>query len=197
MSLYTRAVLLQPPKVAGVRLRPFSLWHAQVLQALDSPLATGKEFQLHDLIEIILVCKDRQRDNLKSYLRFINSKAVRFCWWLRWLFTDTNQAHNELVTYYNEYTKSPDAWPSGDNSGFSAIDPPFKTATVIAMYMGGVKLSDVWDMPYCLAMCYRASIMEENGVDIVDEKNLMIADNAEEIFKQGGMHGRGQSQSIA
>lgn len=56
----------QAPKVLGVRLVPYTIGHALILQRLGSPYVFGGEIKPNDLAEAVIVCSQSPFDSIKT-----------------------------------------------------------------------------------------------------------------------------------
>ena len=184
-SIYIRAALIQPPRIAGVKVRPFSLWHALVFMCFNNAFVTGSPRLAGDVVEALLLLQDTREHHLRTYLRFTNNPLYRWFWKLRLSCVDFIQARDDLDAFIDAFTEAPECWQTpGALSSRSAILGPFKTFSVLLSYTG-LSESRIWNMPYIYALCIRASIAEEHGVDVVDEADSRAADEAIKAFERG------------
>lgn len=68
----------KPPIVLGVRLLPYTVGHALVLQRLRSPYVFGGEIDARDLVEAVFVCSQNAVESAKT----INSIFRDLLFWL-------------------------------------------------------------------------------------------------------------------
>lgn len=82
-------------KILGQRLRPFSLWHRLLLQAIDSPFLRKGTVNFFDLRTAVAACQ----------LRFPDSCIVR-----SWLFRKWPLSHgvNQFLAYAGDYLSRPE-----------------------------------------------------------------------------------------
>lgn len=67
------------PTVLGVRLVPYTVGHAIVLQRLRSPYVLGGEINPSDLVEAVLVCSQPPLESIKS-IKSIWRDALLWLW---------------------------------------------------------------------------------------------------------------------
>jgi len=67
------------PTVLGVRLVPYTVGHAIVLQRLRSPYVLGGEITPSDLVEAVLVCSQSPLESIKSIKSFWRD-AILWLW---------------------------------------------------------------------------------------------------------------------
>lgn len=181
-SVYFKAALVQPPKIAGIQLRPFSLWHAMMLIGLGNPVIgfDPLQVQMAHVVQAMLICKDGFRDALASVLRHTNSPLYQ--WFIAWRVAKygPRAAAKEFFQYLSAYRETPEYW-RGSGDTMSRILGPFRTAGTLISH---TSLSEdrVWDMPFGLARSYEACIAEDNGAKLVDPAELDKADAAIESF---------------
>jgi hypothetical protein len=168
-SVYFQSVLMTPPRIMGVQLRPFSAYHALVLLQFDSPfmLAGGKP-DVGDLIFALNVLSYGYEDGLEDI------KAYRLKWFIRMLFTKQatiDKAIADIDAHIDGYAEYPEIWASKDDKS-SAVPWPFRvTATILRRYRGFSE-AQAWDMGLCKASCYRACYVEDCGGDLHDEQGI-------------------------
>ena len=194
-SVWIKSALVEPLRILGVQLRPFSAWHALILTAFDSPFVCGGEPVIGDLVMALLVCRDGYADKLRHLLAFQRAGLTKACYAVRWLFSDWHRAADDFAAYLEAFQAGPGYWPS-NNAKHSRVLPPFKIVTTLLSHMGGLTLAEAWDMPLCLANCFQASIAEDNGMEIQGEDEIRKAMDAERLFeeaaaiaREAGAHG--------
>jgi len=180
-DVWHKAALVEPPRILGVRLRPFSCWHVLCLDAFDSPYMQEGEPVTGDLLLALLICLDRRRDRLRSLKLFNASPVRRWLWAVRCLLFNEQAAQVAFMQYVAEFTDSPAAWmPKGGSPSKASV--PFGIVTTLAGHVSGIDLDRAWDMPIGEALCYRACVAEENGANLVGDD----VDKAEAAWKEAG-----------
>ena len=167
-DVWHKAALVEPPRILGVRLRPFSCWHALCLDAFDSPYIQGGEPTTGTLLLALMVCVDRRRDRLRSLKLFNASPVRRWLWAARCLMFNEQAAQVAFEQYVSEFTDSPAVWaPKGGKSSKASV--PYSVVVTIAGHLSSIDLDQAWDMPMGEALCYRACVAEENGANLVGD----------------------------
>lgn len=186
-NYFTRAALADPPKILGVRLRPFSCWHSLLLSLFDSPFLDGRAITIESIVMALLICSGRYRDGLRRVSGFRHAWVIRAR--LRWAmaFADLDREIKRLTDYMALYFERPSYWQTGDCK-HSRIPYPFWLAATLQMRINGMTAADIWDMPMGLACGYESVIAEEHGMEIADD-DLDGAVNAERDWEDRAARG--------
>ena len=97
--------LIKPGKVLRKRLRDFSLGHAYLLEALESPFMVGGKVGLGDLAVAVLVCSKtfaKAREFLMLPPPSIVKHAERWGFWCRLLGVKLDREMEQFKEYYYE-----------------------------------------------------------------------------------------------
>ena len=180
-NLYCDSLLLQPPRILGVQLRPFSSYHALVLLRFDNPLVCGGDVSESDLIQAVVICSQGFSDKLFGYLSLLNDHLPKIQYGARLLIHDIGRETEAIEDYIQQYSAGPDYWADGD-AKLSGIEPPFQVAGALLQNMPGFSEEQVWDMPFTRALAYKACIAEQHGADVVNQSDIQKASEAEELF---------------
>lgn len=189
-SVYFRSALVQAPVILGRQLKPFSVYHALVLMQFDNAYMVGGLPAREDFLAGILICCEGYEDNLKTFSLFERSRTYRFFWGLRLLFSNLEKAQADFDEYIRVFTDAPSYW-SGTDTKCSKVPWPFFLATVLLMYLPAFSPQQIWDMPLCLAACYKSVIAEENGAQLADQD---IADMEKAAAKEEVSNGGSKNQ---
>lgn len=171
---FLQAVLIRPPKVLGLQLRPYCAGHALVLDALGNPFVTpGADWTIEALGIAVLVCSltfeqckqmliPRGRgDRFALSTRFALWRLGRRAWRRRKTIEHEMQT---FVDYLMDYQEMPDYWDSKGGS----LNAPWPFAAVIGVVMalkGAVSVADAWNMPLSEAVYYGATVGDLLGDD--------------------------------
>lgn len=165
-SVFYQSALLQPPVILGRQLKPFSCFHLLVLSAADSPLIEGGAVGKADLIFLLWVC-GMEWETGRAALYAEGAAEEAMAWGKsvgpKWDFEDTLAS---VTKYLDEYMETPKTWSKGRDGKPSAIPVAFKLAADLLAHYSGFTEAQVWNMPVCMAACYRASVAEENGAEV-------------------------------
>jgi hypothetical protein len=145
-------------RLLGRRLRPFSLWHVLLLQALDSPFIKGGSISLFDLKTAIGICS----------LRYRNSKIKRPWFPFKVGVGALRQEVARFVEYVEDYLSKPEytviPWDT-KHTGPAPVPvtpPPHIIATAFNVAHGArITIGEAWDLPIgesyiCESMYLRA-----------------------------------------
>lgn len=162
-------------RVAGVPLRPFSVWHLFQLQALDSPFLRQGTVTRLDLLRALAVCRTGFPD---SRLRL---PVWRTLWPLR---HGIERAVAEFLAYAGSYLYKPDyavVVPTGGGPR-EQITPAPETMRLVWDVMGSSRSPAAeawaWDLPVGRAHWYQVGGLRERGA------NLSYMDDEEREFQE-------------
>lgn len=122
MGAYAKAIWPDPAACCGVRLRPFCLGHALLLQRLGSPFARDDSTSagLGDLVTAVYVCSR----NWRAAARGIRGRWFGF--WARWRAFRRWKHEDADAAAWNAYLRagwfSPKTWKGQDRSGIRGTD---------------------------------------------------------------------------
>jgi hypothetical protein len=183
-SVYHRALLTQPGRIAGLRVRPFSCWHLMVLESLGNRFIVGGQRRLDDLVQMLLVCRDSYQPAatrpLPSFDRFQASPVWRGWLALLLLIRPWQKQIQRVESYIEAYSETPAYWQTESST-------PSKTPLglcIAARLIPVVGESRAWNMPFSLACAYKAAMDERDGAHLADED---IAE-AEVAFAKAGLN---------
>lgn len=168
LSSFYRIMLLRPPRIAGIRLRPFSMWHVLCLQTFGNAFVTGHAPRRHDCIQLLLICRDGKRDHLRTYLHFVNTHWPLIGFALRIMRTDTRKLIEEIGVYVQAFQDLPEIYSSQDGKR-SHIPTPFRVVSIVAGYLS-LHPDEVWDMSVGEVMSHFLVRLEDDGAVRVDNE---------------------------
>ena len=181
---YVKAMLVESPRIAGMRIKPLSCWHILCLIALDNPIAVGGEPSPSDIAIALLICSSEWRNDtnaaLRSIARFHANRLLALTMGIRLLFC--RDAEAKLKAHIECYCDHPDYLPTKDGKP-SAVFFPFRTAT--ALINMGYSQEEAWNMPYLRALCYIAVDDENNGAKIISRDTIDAAHEAISKLEEG------------
>lgn len=155
------------PVVMGLTLRPFSLGHSVLLEAIDSPFSIGGPRSVADLSVAVWLCSMPYVDGAESlqYASVATSKAFDK-WGKKWGKRGDFQTELNLFTVYLDfYSETPSRWNSGDKG---ECRTPWQWSMLNAL-SGGIAdpviQSHILNMPLNAAICQACAIGESNGDD--------------------------------
>lgn len=180
-SVFFQSMLVQPPEILGRQLRHFSAWHSLLLTLLDNPFFVGGTPDQGHIIELVWICGTQYESDGQS---IFDSGVAKECrkWGKRIGEFDFDSTYDDVGIYLTDYMAFPKLWSKDIRIRESHIPVPFRVvATVLAGYPSFTE-SQVWNMPFSRAACFRACIAEDNGMDVVSRTAMKIIEN---IKKQG------------
>jgi hypothetical protein len=182
-DVFEKAMFAHPPRIAGVRLNPFSAFHLLALQTLGSPFALGGQINTNDIVTCLVVCSSRYDDGLTRYERFANSFIRRAAWFINLVFRDLDEITHDLIEYVESYLEQPEYWTDAD-APKSKVPAAYNVVVTVLTNLSQITEQEAWDMSLPKLNCYYACIAEQFGAKLADqdiaeaEQNLQGADNA-------------------
>lgn len=160
---FAESVLNLEHRVLGKKLKPFSLWHALLLEAIQSPIWIGKGvLTLSDLHSAVAICSNEwPKFKLKAGALTV----------LRNTFLCGDRVEKEskkLVAYFNDYNSVPMLWTAEKNYKKEAqkCQLPMALDLVAWLVRHGFGESRSWNMPIGLAHWYYIACAKQRGSDI-------------------------------
>ncbi len=158
-------------RVLGRKLRPFSLYHQLILEAIGSPvMSADRPVTLIDLEIASRVCASDYGGYRSAGRR---SGWLGKLWWLaRALRADTQKEMLAMDRYFKDYTSVPDRWENGGEvkgSGKAYSEFPAPLSVVGCLMANGFQAGDekkVWMTPLGAAHWYCATFLRMDGADL-------------------------------
>lgn len=177
-EVWLQSLFLNPPRICGRNLKPFSLYHEFLLKNLKSPLICGGEYSSEDLLSAILICSLDFKE-CKQRLFYKPSSFRWGLWILRWKYRNLNTAKESFEQYLSEYSLVPEHWENvnEESKGYSAPWEMHLVHVLCKEY--NCTLAEAWDMPLNLGRCLYDTWAESKG----DES--LISDHQYELIEQG------------
>lgn len=155
-TAWIQSILYQPPAVLGKSLKPFSPFHALVLDSIESPYMRGGNATPDDLITAVYVCSCSWSDRA----RILNGdKAELRKWGKDFCRADWQSEFDAFNLYLSESWTTPTTWKRGDGGTVKASGAFHMT--VFAMRILGMNEADSWDAPLARLVCYRETYTEQ------------------------------------
>jgi len=170
---FFKAVFVEPPRICGKRLRPFSLAHEYFLEHTGNSALCRGAIDADSLLTAIFVCSLTYSE-LK---RHINSpRMFRLgLWYLKWRFRNLDIAAESFLSYVDEYIDVPDHWSEDREDSYSA---PWQWHMVTVLCdRFNCTLNEAWDTPVSFARCAYDTFNESKGDKSIvsDHQELCIA----------------------
>ena len=167
---FLQAALIEPPRILGVQLRPFSAGHILILEAIENPYAfEGTERTVEDLATALFFCSRTLQEGRRvlahrerDLTRIFRVWARRF-WMARgpWGRRRAELAMVEFEDYQTAYCELPEHYQKGD-----PLTAPYLYSVVCGLTLateGAVGPDEAWDYPLSLAVCYMSTIGDLKG----------------------------------
>jgi hypothetical protein len=141
--------------VYGRKLAPFSLRHSLQLEALDSPLFTGAEWEPFDLQVAAEICSRRE----------LTPAPRKPGWWPR-LRHDRAREEDRFYEYFSACYARPELFERPNSGGGGKLHAPLEL--IIVTYLlrkTTIGEERAWTMPAGLAMWLYESILEQETGD--------------------------------
>lgn len=173
-EIFFKAVFLEPPRICGKRLLPFSLAHTYFLSYLKNPYIVGGQVTDDDLLSAIFICSLTYSE-IKKYLNYPRWFAFSV-WVLKWKFRKLDIAHESFRTYLSEYFDVPDHFvpvPNADEEQppvkedeRTSYSAPWQYHLVhILCREYRFTLDEAWNTGITVARCYYDVWSESTGFD--------------------------------
>ena len=150
--------------VLGQKLKPFSLGHQLILEALDSPFVfENRPFSMADLCLAVRVCS-RWSDDM-SLNNPTYRERIRF--WRGTINSGYFQRESQrFIDYLDDHLAPPKFWDRADTPVIRQSTPwTLEIATTLLRHTG-MRESEVWRMPIGKAIWYCSIFAKQTGCDL-------------------------------
>ena len=172
------------PRLLGLRVRPFCIWHLFLLHALDSPFIRKGEVGSFELRTAIGVCRLRGGD----------SRIRRPAPWRLSLRSGNLRFHvTQFLHYTRDYVVKPDyavvapPAPRGSTPAPKIVPAP-ELLRVVADIVGwsGCSFRDAWELPVGQAYWWQSMALRARGerLDFMDDRHREIQRQMKEAKAQ-------------
>jgi hypothetical protein len=160
--------------ILGKRLKPLCLWHAVLLELIDSPLWHGNNgVTMTDLRLAVSICSD-------SFPKYQIPSGWRLCWWA-WRTRKSSLATEaaKFSAYIRDFNAPPMLWTK-DEEAKTDKHCPLPQPLDIAAWLIRHNISEdrAWNMPIGLAHWYYVAMAKHRGaeIDLVSPSEQMAID---------------------
>jgi len=175
---FLQAIFVQPRVVMGRQLLPLSAYHAAALMLLDSPFIVSSDDPLthDDLVLACYVCSFGVADGPTSLFPELDMVGI-LEWGASCKDIDNDAEFEAFSVYLNDYLTFPEMWQPTDAGATktSGIPWPVYCVTTVLQNMRGITEQEAWDMPLNKLVAYKCAIAEQNGAEVVSEKQRNYA----------------------
>ena len=181
---YQEAFTLLPTQrvVAGFALKPFSLRHRVLLEAVQSPLITGSFICTPD--DLLFACKICSCDDVRNMPRKPSMREL-----IEWIRLNFKKGYfKKCLEEFAEYYKQQKIWPeiyhkqkSGKTRGL-----PWPLAIISVLVKNGISYETAWTMPESEAIWLQTSFLVASGadIDLVTEEDKKAREALIQLQKQ-------------
>ena len=171
-DIFFKAVFLEPPRICGKRLHPFSLAHEYFLKHLNNPIIVGGSITDDDLLTAIFVCSLTFKE-LREYFNQPSTFKVGL-WFLRWRYRNLAIAHESFAVYLSEYYDVPDHFKPEPKEGEelpvkeerAGYGCPYQYHLMhILCREYSMSIDEAWNTSLTTARCYYDVWSESTGFD--------------------------------
>lgn len=152
---WAQAILYEPPIVLSRRLRPFSPFHALMLQSVDNPFFIGGDCGAPDLILAVHVCAHGWADRFAVMADAAKAQE----WGQTCEGVDWRDEVAAFRLYMDESWKLPERWKGGGDDSEARANSAYHLA-VFGMRHLGMSEDVAWDCPVARLVCYRECYAE-------------------------------------
>ena len=187
MREYFEALIPEPVRVLGLKLKPFSAGHIALLSRMDNPLVAGGEITVSALADAVFVCAHGFADGIAA---LDNPDTTGFMERWRKEVGDFDLA--EKLALFKAYISAGSKFEmvyvpkrASESTNISRV-PFVQHVRATLMHYYGITSAEFWDMPWALALWdyYTAPVMEGTG-DLASAGELNDAQAvANEMFKK-------------
>jgi hypothetical protein len=172
---WLQSLLVAPPTIAGVRMRPLSLWHVYALRRLGVSISAPG---LNGLVTMLAVCR-------RGFLRgtaLLQSpgRLQRECSRLsRRLAPRFVEAIADVAVYAGDYVEAPEHVEKvGEDDKRHIARAPWEWHVLrVLCRVYGLTLAAAWDTPVGYARCLYSVEQEAQGDDSLVSENMMVEDD--------------------
>jgi hypothetical protein len=166
--------LIRPGKVLRKKLQDFTLGHAFLLEALESPFMVGGQVGLGDLAVAVLVCSKtfaKAREFLMLPPPLLIKKAQRLGWLCRLRGVKLDHEMSEFREYMSAYVDTPEPWKKKGQSSNDSCLP--LSVRIVWCLMERMSEEEAWNCPMSRAFGYYTANAEHNGQEFMSEKEAV------------------------
>ena len=180
MDPFVRMIYAPEMRVMERILHPLSAYHLAAMSLIQSPYMSGGVPAPSDTIAAVCVCSTRWQDGA-SQMMTLNADAVQ-SWAAQLKELNWDKAQSDFREYCDFYLSDlPEVWhEEGRTCKPSALPLPAHSVATVMMYMHGITEDQAWNMPINRLLAYRAAIAENNGYELLSERQrelFKIRDN--------------------
>lgn len=167
LPCHVNAFLIQSGSVMGRKLRPLTLAHLWILEAIDSPYANHANRTFKDTVTAVFIASHNPLIIRWLLMHPLAYRLVMAAWRNLYKGHDIKAAMDDFEAYWQAYTDMPKAWSRKGGSNRESCLP--QSVSMAWALMGKVGERRAWSMPLPLALSYIVAESEFNGGEYVTE----------------------------
>jgi hypothetical protein len=179
------------PRVLGKKLRPFTLGHQALLEAVGSSFAVGAEHKpktfeedYYDLLISVYVCSLDFRAALVAFSFPWLIKGHIWWWKVRVGHFDLFEESAKFQAYINESTEQPRYWIDDNHSAPESGIPWLQFLKQKNQELLGIKDDECMDLPYKAALdTWLTHLASAGAIQIWTERDYALVDAAKGASK--------------
>lgn len=164
-DVFFQSIAVQPPKIAGVRLLPFSVGHEYLLRSLANPIITGGKILPVHLLSVLRVCSRTWQQNTR--MLFAHRGYLPEMWFaFRRRKSNWAEIGNAISAYVNDYSAIPALKePYGEGAkNYRKMSAPWELQSVrVLCSVYGYSFDAAMNCPVGMAVCLSLVDAEANG----------------------------------
>lgn len=176
-AAYPVNLFAEAPRVVGVKLRPFSLGHSLLLDAVGSPFVRGGLPTDADFAMVLMLCSvsfDKGREWVSKGRVPLRFRMVAF-----WLAVASraygDRQYTKLTEYLENYSTTPERWSPDSGAGGKMPKNQWQFVAHAVLCSDYADASGIWDIPLGMAICYTYAKAELEGeADVINEQESDI-----------------------
>ena len=180
-SCHQAVWLIKPGRVLYKKLQDFTVGHAFLLEAMDSPFMKGGKITIFDLAVAVLLCSmpfRKARAILQRPPYFLSRLATRWGLYCRLRGFKIGDEIQKFMDYISAYTEMPEIWVDKKKKGKkSAVPFSLRLAWTL---MSKMDEEEAWNCPLVRALGYYTAEAEFNGAEFVTEEQDKLIEAIEE-----------------
>lgn len=189
-EVWIKALMAEPPRMFGRRLKPFALIHRLVLRTLESPLVTGQPASPIDIYLFVAVCSRSLAELRRDLFRIARWKrGMRWVLWWNRAYTESVAA--KLRDYIEDFNDTPRHWQAKGGKAGKAFKAPyeFHMVRVLCGHYGYTQ-AEAWNERCGYARCLYDTFAEAEYEDTslvseYEEKRGRLTKAAKEAMRRG------------
>jgi hypothetical protein len=181
LDCHINAFLIKPGRVLGRNLRPLTLAHYWILEAVGSPYAYNQTPSYADTAFAVFSLSTPPK--VTRWL-MTHPSIMRLVFKVWGIVYRTDNMVGDMIAfndYWEKYTAIPSKYDTG-GAGHKSCLP--SSVSIAWMLMARMDERRAWSMPLPMALCYVVAESENNGATYVTERDKYMAKMNEELALQ-------------